>query len=106
VKGARQRYTGNILADNLCRMIKLVLIMLGKMSDVNDDMVLSFMNKEWNMYEFVRELIQALIPGVQFGGGYGSHKKEDYRKETKVNIAYSLTVIGTLQLCTVCLFCS
>ena len=60
--------------------------MLGKMSSVNDDMIKSYLIKEWNPYEFVRELIQALIPGLQFGGGYGSHRKEEYRKEIKVNI--------------------
>lgn len=55
------------------------------MSEINDDKVLSLINNEWNLYEFVRELIQALMPGKLFGGGsYSSYKKEEYRKEAKV----------------------
>jgi len=72
----------------MCSMIELVLMMLGKMSSFSDGEIVCLMKTDWNLFEFVSGLIQALSLDVKFGGysGYGGFGpyKDDYRKEIKV----------------------
>jgi len=73
----------------MCSMIELVLMMLGKMSSLSDGEIVYLRKTDWNLFEFVTGLIQALSLDVKFGGysgyGYGAYK-DDYRKEIKVGI--------------------
>ena len=56
----------------------------------SDGEILCLMKTNWNLYEFVSGLIQALSLDVKFGGygGYGGYGfyRDDCRKEIKVGI--------------------
>ena len=88
VKEVRKRCTKYNLTETMCSMIELVLIMLATMYDLCDEEILSLMKTDWNLYEFVSGLIQALSSDMKFGG-YAAYR-DDYRKEIKVLINSSI----------------
>ena len=73
VKG-REKYSD--LNNHLCSMIELFLILREKFFVVHDDEATSLIHKEWNLYSFIQELIQALLPEKSFGGSRKQFSKE------------------------------
>jgi len=75
VKG-REKYSE--LNDHLCSMIELFLILREKcyLADGDDDEITLLMYKEWHLYKFIEELIQALLPKKSFGGSRKNFTKE------------------------------
>jgi len=91
VKESRQKYAQ--LNGNICSMIELVLMLIGKVFAMNDEEILSLMNTEWKLNDFVHELIIALTNGVAFGGSGNDHAKEikvSVYKEIKVSVYKNL----------------
>ena len=91
VKLARQKITGSILTKNVCTMIQLLLIMLSKMAEENDEELLSLKSNNWDLYGVVRGLIQVLMPGNRFGGS-GISSKDAFHKEIKVYTSYACKI--------------
>lgn len=78
----REKYSD--LSDHLCSMIELFLILREKCFVADDDHeITSLMHKEWHLYAFIQELIQALLPKKTFGG-----YKKQFSKE--IIVGYSL----------------
>ena len=78
VKG-RGTYGYDNLKNHLCCMIELFLLLRGKLYIVNDEEIESLMLNDWNLYTFIQEFIQALMPSKAFGG-----YQKQYHKEIKV----------------------
>lgn len=82
VKGAlclvikvRGMYREN-LKNHLFCMVELFLLLRGKLYTVDDQEIQSSMHKEWDLNEFIQELIQALMPSKEFGGYRKNYQKE------------------------------
>ena len=73
VKG-REKYSD--LNAHLYSMIELFLILREKCFVDHDEKMTSLMNKEWHLYAFIQELIQALLPRKSFGGFRKQFSKE------------------------------
>ena len=59
----------------LCRMVELFLMLRGKLSAIDDQEIQSLMLNDWDLYTFVKELIQAIISSIKFGA-YGRCNEE------------------------------
>ena len=77
IKG-REKFSD--LSDHLCNMIKLFLILREKCFILDDDEFNALIHKQWQLYPFIQELIQALLPKKTFGGF-----KKDFSKEIIVS---------------------
>ena len=75
----RQTYSG--LNDHLCSMIELFLILREKCFVITDEKIASLLHTEWDLYVFLQELIQALLPQKSFGG-----YNNDFSKEIMVSV--------------------
>ena len=68
------------LSDHLCNMIELFLTLREKCFILHDDEFNALIHKQWQLYPFIQELIQALLPKKTFGGF-----KKDFSKEIMVS---------------------
>ena len=73
VKG-REKYSE--LNDHLYSMVELFLILREKCFVADDEKITALMHKEWHLYAFIQELIQALLPQKSFGGSGKQFTKE------------------------------
>ena len=84
IKG-REKFSD--LNDHLYSMIELFLILREKCFADRDEEMTSLMHKEWYLYAFIQELIQALLPEKSFGGD-----KQQFPKEIMVSYRYGFVV--------------
>ena len=68
------------LSDHLCTMIELFLILREKCFVPDDNEFTALIHKQWHLYSFIQELIQALLPKKTFGG-----VKKQFSKEIAVS---------------------
>ena len=66
VKKGRQHCFG-YLNVRLCHMVELFLLLRGKLSAIDDQEIKLLMDNDWELYMFVKELIQAIISSKKFG---------------------------------------
>ena len=57
-------------------MIELFLLLRGKLFITDDEEIESLMQDDWDLFTFIRELIQALMSSKAFGGYYKNYHKE------------------------------
>ena len=57
-------------------MIELFLILREKCFVINDENIASLLHTEWDLYAFLQQLIQALLPRKSFGGYNNNFSKE------------------------------
>jgi len=97
VKG-RDVYNHDNLKNHLCCMIELFLLLLGKLFAIDDQEIQSFIFNEWNLYTFIRELIQSLMSSTTFGGFGNNYHKEievgSYIIKIKCHLIASYTLNG------------
>ena len=74
VKKGRQHCYG-FLNVRLNRMVELFLLLRGKLPATDDQEIKLLMDNDWELYMFVKELIQAIIPSIKFGA-YGKCNEE------------------------------
>ena len=70
------------LKNHLYCMVKLFLLLRGKLHSIDDEEIQSLMLKEWDLIAFIEEFIQTLMPVKEFGG-----YRKNYQKEIEASIA-------------------
>ena len=99
VKGREKYFDLNV---HFCNMIELFLTLREKcfVSYASDDEITSLIHKEWQLHDFIQELIQALLPQKTFGG-----YRNQFLKEIKVHKLQTYNVNCAL-FCIMCIHIS